>query len=345
MRQDQAGRRPHHSGRLVVILLLLAGLVAGGISVSYWSGQGSSDAGPADPRVLDEELIDLEQRVQNAIDNKRVHTVRADVESYVARHGDDARGFKLLAKVFLAEKMLEAALAQFKASLALDPAQGDAELFCGTICMKLGQAKKAEKHYLEAMGLDPSDMKVRLHLGDCLIEQGRLTDARDILVKILAADSSLHETHGMLAEVYLKQNRLNLASSQISKAIDKAPLAARADEVKYHRMRAMILRRMNRPGEALQTLEENLIESERRAFEVVREMALCYSAQGRFREAAIVYESALKDDPADPRLHEAAARTWVKAGEPSKARIHVERIRALEREWPVLAELEKLLDR
>lgn len=333
------------SGQWVVVALLFAGVIAGIVSVRHWHSQADKVNPPADTafnrQAADEAFVRLEQRVHAAIDSRRPEAVREQVQAFVVRYPRYAPGHNLVGELALAEEDYEEAYGHLKDSLQLDARQPQVQFLCGKISRRMGQFKQAEKHYIEAVSLAPADTQGRLHLAECRIEQGsgRLEDARNDLVRLLKANDSLHKAHGLLAEVYLKSNKLNLALIQIDKAISEAGVSAHDDAVKYYLMRARILRRDLRPDEALQTIEVNLEEFERRNYKVVKEIAMCWSAQGRFKKAALVYEAAIRHDPVDPRLPEGAAQMWLRAGEKSMAALNVGRIRRIAPTHPAVAAL------
>jgi len=346
---DHGGKR----GRVVVVVVALTGLAAGLVSLSYWhyyereleAAMVKDPAGSVtwDQATADRELEDLQRRAQAALENDRAQDVRREVERFVERYPRYAAGYTLLAQVRLGEQRQDEAYEQFKISLELDPAQADVHLLAGTLCMQLKRPDAAERHYRQAVGLDPANVQLRLHLAQCYIEQQRFDDARRDLLRLLAADSSLHSAAGMLADMAMMQDKRTLAMNYINRAIENTPISQRDRRVIYIRRKARILRRQNRPDEALQTLEGKLSALERRDPEVVEEMALCWSAQGQFEPAAMLFEAALEEAPTDWRLAAGAARWWIKAGQIAKAELNLTRIRQIDPRQPVLTELEETL--
>ena len=342
-------------GRVIVLVLALAGLGLGLISLSYRRHhareleetivEDAAGSVPWDRAAAERELAGLQSRVETALESDRAQEVRREAERFVERYPGYAAGYTLLGQVLLGELRHGEAYEQIKLSLELDPAQAEVHLLAGTLCMQLQRSSDAERHYRQAVGLDPANVQLRLHLAQSYIEQQRFDEARRDLVRLLMADSSLHSAAAMLADMAMMQNKLTLAMNYIARAIENTPIAQRERQVIYIRRKARILRRQNKPDEALQTLEEQLGGLERRDPEVLEEMAHCWSAQGQYQPAAMLFEAALERSPTDWRLAAGAARWWIKADQTAKAELNLARIRQIDPRQPVVAELEATLSR
>lgn len=291
------------------------------------------------------ELADLEQRVDAALQQDRPQAVYREVQRFVERYPKFAPAYRLLGQVLVAQERRQAAYDQFKLSLELDAAQPQVHLLAGTLCMALGQTFDAENHYQQAAVFDPSNVKIRLHLAQWKIEQKRFDQARADLLQLLQADSSLHTAYGMLADMSLMQNKPILALGYIRKAIDNTTIGERDRQVIYVYRMARILRRQNRPDEALQTLQSRLSSLEQCAPAAVEEMALCWSMQGQFERAAMSYERALQKQPTKWRLAAGAARWWLRAADASRAEAQIRYLRQLNPTLPIIAELEDGIER
>ena len=343
-----AESRRSSRGRWVVAALVLAGVAAGLISVNHWQDKAAKPSAPGagsapmNLQVVAGELEDLEQRVKTAVDHGRADTVRRDVEKFIARYPRFGPAYRLMGLVYLALDKLDKAYEQFRLSLELDAAQGEVHLLAGSICVQQDRIDDAEHHYLEAIGLDPTNIRYRMHLAQCWVQQRRLDEARQQLMTVLRYDSSHHRAYAMLSDVYLSENKTVLAMNQIIRALEATPLTERDDQVKYLRRKAAILRRQNEPAESLQVLE-HLSDLERLDPGVIAEMAVSLSMQGRFGDAALLYESALRQVPTDWRLAAGAADWWLKAGQRDKARLAVDKLRAINPRLPAVADLENRL--
>ncbi len=73
------------------------------------------------------------------------------------------------------------ALPHLEAALALVP-RGDTHYDAGNVCVELGRAADAERHFRSALQLKPELVEASLNLGALLAQQGRLDDARLVLL-------------------------------------------------------------------------------------------------------------------------------------------------------------------
>ena len=345
-RLSQNETRGSNMKKVLIALIIASGAIALTHEVFYdRPGKDGEDAGsvPWDMAEAMRQLDQLQPMVQQALENDRVRTVLRDVERFTERFPEFSDGYTLLGQVFLGENDLESAYANLKISLDLDPAQAEIHLLAGSICHKLVRPTEAEWHYRQAKDLKPENMRYRLHFAQSLLSQQRLEEARDDLLALLRQDSSQHAAYAMLADLYMRQNKTTLAMNQINKAYEHTQLTDRDNQIVYLRQKSAILRRQNKPDDALQILERLSLE-ERRDPSVIEEMAICLSMQGQVREAALRYEKQLMDEPSDWRLAAGAARWWISAREWDKARVAVNKIRMIDPRLSVLAELEKHLN-
>ena len=336
-----------------MIVMIALGIAAGVTSVLYWrfytteldrvlydAGTDSTEIAPAN----DQALADLSQRVNRALEAGTPERIQKDVEIFAIQHPHQSDAQTLLGQVLLYQGDLAGSYTQFKTSLSINNAQPEVHLLAGSICMQLDQHDQAEVHYRNAINLDPSNHRFRLHLAACYTSQKRLDDARILLMSLVNQDSSAHDAYAMLSKLYYTQNKLDMAMTQITKALDSIPISNRQQAIIYVRHMAAILRRMNKPGEALQVLESKLTETERSDPVVIDDMAMCFSMQNQFEAAALLFEEALQTSPTNWRLAANAVRWWHKAGESGKARLGIDRIRKIAPNSPAAPLLESMLN-
>ncbi len=336
-----------------MLVIIALGITAGVTSVLYWRFYTTeldrvlSDAGTDSAETAlasDQALADLSQRVNRALETGTPERIQKDVEIFAAQHPHHPDAQTLLGQVLLYQGDLTGAYAQFKSSLSIDNAQPEVHLLAGSICMQLDQYDQAELHYRNAINLDPSNHRFRLHLAACYTSQKRLDDARTLLMSLINRDSSAHDAYAMLSKLYYTQNKLDMAMIQITRALNSIPISDRQQTIIYVRHMAAILRRMNKPSEALQVLESKLTETERNDPVVIGDMAMCFSMQNQFEAAALLFEEALQTNPTNSRLAANAVRWWHKAGEPGKARLGIDRIRKFNPNSPAVPLLESMIN-
>ncbi len=357
---DQPQGQPLHNaspkGRWVVAALLVSGVVAGAITVSYWRSQArwmdrpsqdtspdAAGAAPWDEQQAKTQLESVQQQFnQIAADHRQAQPVLQEAKRLVERYPQYAPTRTLLGQILLYDEQFDQAYDQFLLSLDLDGQQPEVQLLAGTLAFKLDRVDRATHHYLMAVGLDTANPRYRLHLAQAYLKQRQDQLARDALLEALRIDSSLHEAYAMLSDMYAKQNRLSLALPQIQAAIDQAPASQRSQQTMYVCRKAQLLRRANRADEALLTLQ-GLDTHQQRQIQVMQEVALCWSALGQPDQAAVVFEQAMADDPTQWSWVAHAAHWRFKAGQPDAARRHLATLQRINPRAPMIPELEASL--
>ncbi|HEX7009046.1 MAG TPA: tetratricopeptide repeat protein, partial [Phycisphaeraceae bacterium] len=257
----------------------------------------------------------------------------------IARQAPDfapARAF--LGKILLFHGHVQEALAEFEASLALNPDQPAVHLAAGTIALKLNQLDQARQHYAQAVRLDPANSQYRLHLAQSCLRQNHDDEARRVLEEALRLDASLHAAHAMLAGLDAKQNQVQQALEQIKRAIDLVPAQDLNTRVAYVRQRAALLCRINQPEVALAVLRE-LPPAKQWDPGVMEDLARCWDLMGHPERAAAHYELAVRLDPTNDLAALASARWYLEAGQPQDARRMAEALRRINPRCPDLPEL------
>jgi hypothetical protein len=161
----------------------------------------------------------------------------------------------------------------------LDKAHHHSQL--GDVYFSQGKLQKAEASYRAAMERDAEDLDTRAHLGQCLLRQKRAAEARPLLEGVMAENpkhdyghtlmalaetlSALGETDNamkvwqqvtasnsyprakvQLAELYLAQNRPDLARAELQDVVDDDPHAPafqrKRDRVWVRRAKSLMAR-------------------------------------------------------------------------------------------------------
>ena len=343
-------------GTRVVVALVILGIAAGVLTVSYWSMQGRwmrrtaqrsarQDAGSArwDQNAADVELNKLRQAFEKIVSGTHQAGALVDaIRRLVQRYPQYAATRTLLGQVLLYDDQPDAAYQQLSLSLELDGQQPEVHLLAGTIAYQLERIDQATGHYSTAVGIDPSNPRYRLHLAQAYISQQRDNEARDVLLEALRMDSSLHAAYASLADLYARQNRLVLALTQIQKAIEHTGESEQDKQVFYYRQKSRLLRRDNRPEEALLTLKR--LEMPQIDLAVIEDMATCWSMLGKPEQAAMLFEDAMVADPTRSALVAGAVRWRIKAGDQETARRHLALLRRINPRSDMATQLEGQLD-
>lgn len=340
------------AGRWVVVGILLLGCLAGVIAVSYWSAVGRPDgadqvdgAGSVawDEQAAIAELSGVQEQFNvAAVDGKPVEGVLAAAVRFAEKYPRVPEGRTLLAQIYLYQGQPRKALDELRLSLELDPRQAEVHLLAGTVAMSLADQEAAVHHYSMAVGLESAQPRYHLHLAQAYLGQGEHDKARRLLMQVLQLDSGSHAAHAMLSGMYAGQNKLGLALDQIGKAIERTPVSDLPTRMAYVQRQARLLRRDNRPEEALLVLD-TLGPRGRSEPMVLEETALCWAMMGKPDRAAGVYEDALKGDPAAWQYAAAAGMWRIKAGDTDAAMTHLELLRKINPRAEAIGVLEDAL--
>jgi tetratricopeptide (TPR) repeat protein len=337
---------PHRHRLWLAVIVVLAFVAVGllGYAISRQDDAAGPAGVPGEPsQPLDQRAADLEDQLADAIRHERVEALLPKLRALAREHPDQPAARNLLGKGLLAVRQHEPAYEQFSASLEVDPDQPEIQLLAGTLAMQTDRPVDAGRHYNEAVRLDPDNTSYQMHLVQAYLAQQRYDQARDLLLKLLRQDSTSPEAYAGLADVYARQNKLELALTHMDRALEYAADALPGKRHAYLRKKAALLRRDNRPEEALLVLRQ-LPAAERARPEVLEELAVTHMMLGQPRDAAALYERAFAVTPTDWRLAAGAARWYLKAGDLDAAGRFVDHVQRINPRAPVLDRLRAELD-
>ena len=111
----------------------------------------------------------------------------------------------------------------------------------------------------------------------------------------------------------------------------------------YIRRKAQLLRRNNKPNEALLTLQ-SLSDAQRADSRVMEEMATCWAMLGKPDKGAALFEQAMVLEPTRWDWVAQAARWRLKADDKKTARQHLAKLKQINPRAEAIAVLEAQLD-
>lgn len=339
------------SGRWVVAMLLLAGVVGAAIAYAWWSHQQAgwqrqgvppkeAAGSSADAGALADEVKLVVEQFSEAVEKVRpLEPVRAAAQRLCEKYPQSADARRLMGEVLLAMEDKPAAYEQFRLSLALDGRQPEVEVLAGIICEERGDLDKALVHYHSAVTLEPTSARYLTFLGNAYALKGERAKAMTTVLEAISIDSSHHRAYGVLANLFAQDGKNELAMQQIDKAIEHVSINERPAQVGYLRFKAMLLRRDNRPEESLQLLTQALLPAEQADKAVLPDIATTWGMLGQPLRAAELYEQTLALDPTRWELLVDAAQWRIKAGDLAAARLHIDALRKLQPNHPALNDL------
>lgn len=331
----------------VVVVVALLGVMAlwgPGRGASQQAVPDSAGSTPPDAASLDAELAELGDMFALVMDNKREAQPLIDrIDRLLADHPDTAGAYTLRGQVLIYAGRRDEALASLERSLELQPRQAQVQVLAGSAAMGLERYEEAIKHYTTALSIEPENGVNAVYLANVQQRVGLDDEAVTTLLTALRRDSKLHSAYALLSDIYAKQNKVSLALDQIDRAIESAEEKNTPARTAYTIKRAALLRRDNRPAEAIAALEALPPEVRFRP-DVLRDTATGWAMLGKPGMAAELYEHVLTADPSSDLAAAEAARWWIKADNSDAARRNLQTLRRINPRHEAVNELDAKLN-
>jgi len=317
---------------VIAVLVVLAVAVLAGVLLL-----GGDDG----PRKLDkeqatEQVQTLGQKLSLAIQNQRdTRPMLAPAAKLVEQYPDFPPAYTLHGQVLMTVGRLDEAARQMRTALKIGGEDAQTRALLGGVYLKLDDYDAARSNYQAAISLENENPEHRVKLANLEYEAGNLESAKRAALDALALDSSRHQAYALLSQVYEKQGEPSLAAQQMEKALEVLGGEQEQTRVTYVRRRAAMLRRMNRPEDALAALRE-LPPTLMFTMDLAEDFARTYGMMGQPMLVAMHYEELSRIEPVNPEPLAGAARWYLKAGDQDSARAMVQRLRKLNPRHPDL---------
>lgn len=304
---------------LLVGVLALMGLAIVAAGAWFVLGLGS-EAGPKQADAADSTKASPAHAIEAALGAARSYRgseefakAEAILRAAVSEHVDDQALRLAYAEVLLDLKRVPEAYEQYEAALAIGPQEPEIEFLAGTLASSIGRDDRALEHFSMARAAEPGSADIAVYLGVTQHRLGQVGEAKASLLAAVKLDETNAVAPAVLAQIALDENQNELALRYIrrSREIDPEQLAHRILE-------ARILRRMNKPEEAL-TLMLALPKDQLYQPAVLEVCAGCMGLLQRPADAAALYEEALAANPTDAELAFQAAQWLERAGDAEAA--------------------------
>lgn len=344
-----AARQAGGAAPWIILVVVVLGLL--GVLTLWGPGRGVPDeteapsnaaAAPADTDISGtlEELGDL---LIKAAENKRdIQPLIDRLDKVLAEHPDSAEAHTLHAQMLLEAGRPADALAAFQASLKIQPRNAQLNQVAGDLALNLKEYEDARHHYEQAMSIEPTNSKHAVSLANLQVRLNEDDAAIETLLTVLRRDSQLHSAYALMADIYAKKNKLQLALEQTQRAIDTAPESSPNTRTVYVLKRASLLRRDNQPAESLAALNALSPEAHLQPT-VLRDIATSWAMLGKPQMAAELYERVLTADPSSAHAAAQAANWRIKAGDLDAAKQHLQSLRRIDPRHESLIDLENKL--
>lgn len=223
-----------------------------------------------------------------------VRGVRVDAAAVLAPTARDRLPGRQLAA-------LESAIDEYRATQLISAERPEAWHNLGLIEAKSGRLGEAESAYARAISIDPSFLPAQVNLADLYRLQGRDAEGEQVLLLALEKFPDSGELHHSLGLLMIRQRRVAAALSELQRAVELSPGAAR-----YAYVYGVALYDTGRAGEAFAFLEESVRRFPDDA-NLLGTLVSFYRQSGQPREALVHARKLLSLAPANPELQRLVA--------------------------------------
>ena len=275
--------------KLLVVLLAAAVVVTGSLVVRrLWINAGQAQSAtnplpkPAVPAATasDANLDVIIKAAADYAQQEQWGKSEAILKEAVAKYPTEQRVNLAYAECLLKLNKLKDSYAAYERAAALGEVDVRTQITMGTLANMNGRLDRAEEHYSMAMVRDKSNPDAPLFLGQILLKQNKLIEAKANLLIAGRLTPNRSVVWGTLAEIALRENKLDIATQHIKKARDLEPQI-----VEWRVIAARILNRQSKPEEALDQFV-GLDDAARTQPATAQLLAETYGLLRKFPEAA-----------------------------------------------------------
>ena len=317
---DSRSKRGRKLASLLPLLLIVLGggyaLYRASVSPSIAKLASSGGGAPAAEPPRDELLATGRQ----ALKNNKPELAERHLARGVERFPNDQPMRLAYAETLLALGKFADAYEQYDRAVAFGQDRAEYRFAAGMAASRAGLNDHAEAQWIKARELDKANPQYPLFLAQLQRKLGRNADARANLVIAAALDPNLAVAWGSLAAIALDENHTG-------PALQHAEKAAKLDPTNplWRIMQSKILRRENRPREALDIVMA-VPEFERTTdISIIDELAACHGMLGDPRAAANVFVEAANASPENAELAYQSAVWLQRAGDTERALAYAKR--------------------
>lgn len=298
-----------------LLLLVLGGL---GVVIYVLSAPpatppgGSGAAGPSsgDPAKAIDAVL---RTADDAMREGRPENAQAMLEKAVAAYPNDQELYIALARSLVFQQKNSEAYQRYLQALRIGPALAALHFDAATVAASAKLFPEAIAQYELAERKAPTEAKYPLYLAMVQVRSGDDSKAMASLARVLKLNPNVAEAWGTMAELEVRENKLDLALQHAAKARELQPQNPR-----WRVVEARILKRDNKPQEAAERLMA-LDASDRHELPTLALLGECFGMLSRPSDAAREYTQAAAETPTNPELWYQAALWQQKAGQKAEA--------------------------
>lgn len=279
---------------------------------------------PDTPRVPVGEAVEtILDAVQKHVRAGRQEEARVILAEAVNTYPDQQPLRAAYADVLVALAHPAEAYDQYVAALTIGPRTASTEFAAGTMANLTGRPALALEHYAAAQTADPANPIYPLYLAQVQRKLNQTEEAKASLLRVVNMQPDNAIGWGTLADIYLGENKLDMAQQHITRARHIEPLVGA-----WRLVEARILKRQSKPDEALLVMD-GLSDPEKRELHNARLIAECHAMRGEMERAVAVITQASDATPADADLALEAAIWLQRTDQLDRARDYARRAQML----------------
>ena len=248
---------PARSNAAVIAVLALAGLAAvavyGVITVARstpTTANGATGTSPLQPGqnpgpTTTSVLEQVEPLITAGEWSKAIALLKPAIEA----HPDEQELHLALARTYSGQKDWSKSYPAYEAALTIGPESASLQAEAATVANAAGLLDRSIEHYSRAQQLDPKDPRHPLYLGMVQVKAGLDKEAMLSLLRATVLNPDLAPAWGVMGELELRANHLDLALQHLEKARKLEP-----ESLKWRIAQAKVHKRQNEPAKSLDLL-------------------------------------------------------------------------------------------
>lgn len=307
-------------GGLLVLLVV-------GVVLAIRGALGPSGATATDPNAPPAKLDTLDAVLNAAktyTQQDELGKAEAVLRQGIIQWPEEPRLYVSLGELLVSRKKPADAYEQYEKALSLGKRDPEVEFAAGTVANMANLPERALEHYAAVQAANPTDKRVAIYMAQVQLKLDQVNEAKANLLIAGKLDPDNPMVWGTLAEVALRENKVDLALSHVSKARQAEP-----DNLMWRLVEGRAKARQAKPEEALQ-LFVGLGELDKRDPAVLAIMSECYGMLKRPGDAAALYAKAADAEPTAGELSMQAALWHQRAGNLDKAITYAKRAKMLD---------------
>lgn len=222
----------------------------------------------------------------------------AELEKAIAAH-PSAAAYDALGAYFGQQKQLACAISSFRSALHLAPKSWEAHYDLAIALLQHGDVEQAARELRTAAGLKPGTPRIELALGVALNQANHPDAAIEVFQSVLKDDPKSVPALDGLTKALIAEKRYSAAIGYLKNAPEDEVLALNL---------AIAYSKNGDTDEALKTLAA-IVKADPNYAQAHVNLAILYTQQSQYREAAAEFEQALRLDPSD----DVARASYIKA--------------------------------